>query len=199
MPVVIQDLGQYNEIFIDPGTMATSDATFLLRGNDNRISLAQGVSLQQGSITFGEGCSLTVGAGSRLGAIEIMGDRDAHVVIGSHTEFTWSSRLYLHEPGHITIGAGCLIASGTLLTISDMHSILDLETGLRLNPPGDITLADKVWLAHEATVLKGSTIGSDCVIGYRSIVRGAVPSNSLAVGTPARVVRSGIIWDRRLI
>ena len=199
MPVIVQDFGQHNEISIDSETLVTSDATICLRGNGNRIFLAPGVSLQQGSITFGNGCSLRVGVGCRLAAIEIMGDREAHVVIGPNTEFTWSSRLYLHEPGHITIGGDCLIASGTLFTISDMHSILDLETGMRLNPPGDIALADKVWLAHEATVLKGSTIGLNCVIGYRSIISGTVPPNSLAVGAPARVVRSGIVWDKRLI
>ena len=199
MPITIADNGRNNRIDIDPAVAETSDAVLLLHGCNNQVTIARGVTLSQARITLGEACSLSIGTSCRLAAIEIAADHDAHVTIGERTEFTWSSRLYLHEPARIDIGAGCLIASETLMMASDMHSIIDLETSKRINPAADIVIFDKVWLGHESTVLKGASIGSGSVIGYRSIVNSAVPENSLAVGSPARVVRRGISWDRRLL
>ena len=188
-----------NRINIDPAVAENSDAFLLLRGCNNQVTIAAGVTLSQARITLGDTCSLSVGANCRLAAIEIAAHQDAPLTIGERTEFTWSSRLYLHEPGRIDIGADCLIASETLMMASDMHSIIDLETGKRINPAANIVIFDKVWLGHESTVLKGASIGSGSVIGYRSTVSSAVPENSLAVGSPARVVRTGIRWDPKLL
>ncbi|WP_295511921.1 acyltransferase [uncultured Sulfitobacter sp.] len=80
-----------------------------------------------------------------------------------------------------------------------MHSILDVQSGERLNPPRDIVIGDHVWLAHGVRIMKGAQIGQDCIVGSRAMVFGEIPANSLAVGSPARVVRSGVTWDRRRI
>ena len=44
-------------------------------------------------------------------------------------------------------------------------------------------------MAHGVKVLKGVKIGDGCVIGAGSIVTKSLPSNSVAVGCPARVIR----------
>ena len=44
------------------------------------------------------------------------------------------------------------------------------------------------WIGERVAVLRGSTIGEFCVIGANSVVRGDIPSGSIAVGAPARVV-----------
>ena len=41
-----------------------------------------------------------------------------------------------------------------------------------------------------ALIMKGATIGDNCVIGSGSIVTGTIPPNSVAVGNPARVICS---------
>jgi acetyltransferase-like isoleucine patch superfamily enzyme len=46
------------------------------------------------------------------------------------------------------------------------------------------------WLGERVTVLRGADIGERCVIGAHSVVKGRIPDHSLAVGSPARVVRS---------
>ncbi len=199
MPISLHGPIHDNDITIDPAVMENSTAAIILQGSNNHILISPGVMLDQASITLGTNCSLVVGPECRLAAIEVMGSRDAHVSIGAGTEFTWSSRLYLHEPGRITIGEACLIASSTMLTVSDMHSIIRLDDNSRMNHAEDITIGDRVWLAHDVTVLKGSSIGNGCVIGYRSTVSSIIPNNSLAVGSPARVIKSDITWDRRLL
>jgi len=46
------------------------------------------------------------------------------------------------------------------------------------------------WLGERVTVLRGADIGEGCIVGAHSVVKGRIPDHSLAVGAPARVVRS---------
>lgn len=46
------------------------------------------------------------------------------------------------------------------------------------------------WLGQNVVLLPGADIGRGSIVGANSVVRGAVPDRSIAVGAPARVVRS---------
>ena len=54
------------------------------------------------------------------------------------------------------------------------------------------------WIGSGAIILPGSKIGDHVVIGANSVVTGEIPSYSVAVGSPARVVRQydGTSWER---
>ncbi|MFW8637115.1 FkbM family methyltransferase [Cribrihabitans pelagius] len=93
----------------------------------------------------------------------------------------------------ITVGDHCLIASVKMRT-SDSHHIIDLESGKMVNPAGDISIGDHVWIAEDVLVLKGSSIGTGAAIGARAMVSGNIPGQCLAAGTPAKVLRKGITW-----
>src|SRR5262249_25001263 len=53
-----------------------------------------------------------------------------------------------------------------------------------------IRIGSGVWIGGGATLLPGVTIGEGTVIGAGSVVTRDVPPNTLALGNPARVVRS---------
>ena len=53
---------------------------------------------------------------------------------------------------------------------------------------GKIKIGNNVWFGEHCSVLKGVTIGNNCIIGYGSTVIKDIPSNSVAVGTPAKVI-----------
>jgi maltose O-acetyltransferase len=53
-----------------------------------------------------------------------------------------------------------------------------------------IRIGDGVWLGGGAIVLPGVTIGDGCVVGAGSVVTRDLPPGTLAVGNPARIVRS---------
>lgn len=80
---------------------------------------------------------------------------------------------------------------------SNNHSIIDVASGKRINRCKPISIGDHVWIGRQATILKGTVIGSHSIIGAGSIVRGTIPDHSLAAGSPAKVIRSGVTWDRR--
>src|SRR4051812_9464099 len=53
-----------------------------------------------------------------------------------------------------------------------------------------ITIEDNVWLGGGVIVCPGVTIGANSVVGAGSVVTRDLPSNVVAVGSPARVVRT---------
>jgi maltose O-acetyltransferase len=53
-----------------------------------------------------------------------------------------------------------------------------------------ISIGDNVWLGGGVIVLAGVTIGSNTVVGAGAVVTKSLPANILAVGNPARVIRS---------
>lgn len=152
------------------------------------------------SLIFNIGSNSTIDIGNNcfINSLEIYTQNDSIVKIGDWTGFTHKTNIACHEPKNVDIGSGCLIASGTLISVSDMHSIIDLETGERINYGSDIFIGEHVWIGAEAYVLKGAKIGKGSIVGARSIVTGEIPENSLAVGSPARVVKRGVSWKHEL-
>jgi serine acetyltransferase len=55
---------------------------------------------------------------------------------------------------------------------------------------GRVTIGNYVFVGARAILLPGSRIGDSCVIGGGSIVRGHIPSNSVAAGAHARILKS---------
>ena len=53
---------------------------------------------------------------------------------------------------------------------------------------GKVKIGNNVYFGRNCSVFKGVTIGDNCIIGFGSIVTKDIPSNSIAVGSPARVV-----------
>lgn len=52
-----------------------------------------------------------------------------------------------------------------------------------------ITVGDNVWIGGGVSVLPGVTIGDNVVIGAGSVVTKDIPSDSLAYGSPCRIIR----------
>src|SRR4051812_41607402 len=61
-----------------------------------------------------------------------------------------------------------------------------------------VTLGKSVWLPWRVFLMPGTTIGDGSVIGANSLVQGAIPPYSLAVGSPAKVIRSAPDFPRQL-
>jgi maltose O-acetyltransferase len=127
--------------------------------------------------------------------------------IGEDTEIR--PPLYVDYGAHLTIGARCFANFG--LVALDVAAIAigdDVQIGpdVQLLTPTHpvepeprrqkweaaepIVIGDNVWLGGGVVVLPGVTIGENTVVGAGSVVTRNLPANVVAVGNPARVVRS---------
>ena len=122
--------------------------------------------------------------------------------------------LYLKNKG-IKIGKGCVFRRPfgvvidtqrpTLISIGDnvdMNKNFSIYThdygsgvfknvyGVVLNSSGAVSIGNNIYFGANCTVLKGVTIGDNCIIGAGSIVSHSIPANSVAVGNPCKVICS---------
>lgn len=52
-----------------------------------------------------------------------------------------------------------------------------------------VKIGKRCWLGEGVIVMPGVTIGDGCIIGAHSIVNKDIPANSIAVGSPAKVIK----------
>tara|TARA_R100000306_G_scaffold62348_1_gene68856 strand:- start:954 stop:1559 length:606 start_codon:yes stop_codon:yes gene_type:complete len=197
MESYIENLGQNNKIIIDETVKRTGGLKVRILGNNNKLVIGAGTRLGNGLIEFTHSFS-EIAIGERClinGQFRCRAD-EAIIRIGSETTMM-NSIMTLHEKGTISVGFDCMLSGDVRMDVSDMHSILDAQTMQRINPPEDIHISDHVWIGQGVHILKGAEIGKDSILGAKAVVSSRIPSGSIAVGVPAKVVRDGITWDRR--
>lgn len=91
----------------------------------------------------------------------------------------------------IHIGSGCLIASGTTI-LSHEHIFVKPDGSYYFQ---DTFIGKNCFIGVNSLICPGVRIGNQCVIGGGSVVTKDIPDHSMAVGVPAKVIKSGIQMD----
>lgn len=93
------------------------------------------------------------------------------------------------RPELLTIGENVLLHKGLTILTHDYASRVFVNLWGEFIPShGKVSIGNNVWFGQNCSVLKGTTIGDNCIIGYGSTVIKDIPANSVAVGTPAKVI-----------
>ena len=90
--------------------------------------------------------------------------------------------------GIITIGSNTQIGPNCQF-LTPNHPIDYVERRKPIERCSPITIGEDCWLGGGVTVCPGVTIGDRCIIGAGSVVVKDIPSDSMAVGNPCRVIR----------
>lgn len=79
------------------------------------------------------------------------------------------------------------------------HRFADIGTPIRAQGihKTPVRVGDNVWIGTKVSVLRGSNIGAGSVIGANSVVRGIISPMSVAVGTPAKAIKSRLDIDEQ--
>ena len=99
--------------------------------------------------------------------------------------------------GHFEIRIGNDVWTGHNVYITDQnHDYRDVTVPISRQsmPERSVTIGDGSWLGYGTVVLPGARIGKHVAIGANSVVSGEIPDYSVAVGSPARVVKQ---WTER--
>ncbi|MCR5079121.1 MAG: sugar O-acetyltransferase [Bacilli bacterium] len=96
--------------------------------------------------------------------------------------------LVLNDDGPITIGDNVMIGPNVTLVTAchPLHPTIR-KGGIQFNEY--INIGNSCWIGAGVIIMPSVTIGNNCVIGAGSIVTKDIPDNSLAYGSPAKVVR----------
>ena len=95
--------------------------------------------------------------------------------------------------GHFSIDIGDDVWTGHHVYITDQnhgYDNVDIPISQQSMPEKPVRIGSGSWHGHGTVVLPGADIGEHVVIGANSVVTGSIPSFSVAVGAPARVVKS---------
>ena len=148
-------------------------------GNNHRLTIEENVAFSKGIIWFEDnGCEIFIGAKTTIGEAVLSAAEDDRKII---------------------IGTDCMFSKGIKICTTDSHSIINLETGERTNQSKDVTIGSHVWLGQNVTINKGVEIGHNSIVAGHSVLTKSIPSNCIAAGVPARVVKSRVDWLRKRI
>ena len=128
-------------------------------------------------LTIGSGCFFQEYVYMRAGS-------EGYIRIGNDCAVNSFAKLFGH--GGIEIGDRTQLGPACLITTTHHdYQREDLKAEFR-----KVTIGKGVWVGANTLILPGVTIGDDCVIGGGSVVTRDIAGGSIAVGSPARVIRS---------
>jgi acetyltransferase-like isoleucine patch superfamily enzyme len=148
------------------------------------------VSANRANIDFSKESQVSFGHSVSIGpGVQLVVKDQGKLSIGSGTYFT--SDMHLECCHHIQIGEQCAISWGTSIIDSDHH---ELSYEGKKENASSVIIGDRVWIACNVVILKGTTIGSGSVVAAGSVVKGEFPSNVLIGGNPARILKENVNW-----
>lgn len=97
--------------------------------------------------------------------------------------------LTILDEAKVTIGDDCFIGPNVSIYTA-CHSTDPVERNTRREWAEPVTISDNVWIGGSVTILPGVTIGNNVTIGAGSVVTRDIPSDTIAVGNPCRVIKN---------
>jgi acetyltransferase-like isoleucine patch superfamily enzyme len=134
---------------------------------------------------------IELGSNCVLSRNNILSCKGGHIKLGDGTNIAQNS--LVHSEVAVEMGKNTLVASYVYFVGGGNHDFSRTDVPVIQQPSlsrGGILIDDNCWFGAGVIVLDGSKIGRDCVIGAGAIVNSDLPPYSLAVGTPARVLRN---------
>lgn len=129
-----------------------------------------------------EGCSISYGA-----TLEVL----QHAVLTSGY-FTMNSFSVIIAAENISLGHDVMIARNVVIYDSDFHAV---DKNKPISSP--VTIGDHVWIATNATVLKGVSIGKGAMIAANTVVTENVADETMVAGRQECVtLKETVHWTR---
>jgi acetyltransferase-like isoleucine patch superfamily enzyme len=111
--------------------------------------------------------------------------QSAGVEIGKNTMISLGAKIDTRR-GMVVIGNNCTITHGTVILSHDAAAARMNKT----KGEGTTIIEDNVFIGVNSVVLPGVTIGLSSIIGAGSVVTTDTPPKSVAVGNPAKVIKT---------
>lgn len=141
------------------------------------------------------GKKLTTGVGCRIEAFIADGNSNSKIHFGDRIQL--NDYVHISSVKSVTIGDDVLIASHVYISDNSHGSYKGdkSDTSPLIIPTkrpyytAPVKIGNRVWIGEGVIIMPGVTIGDGSIIGAHSIVNKDVPENTIAAGSPAKVIK----------
>jgi carbonic anhydrase/acetyltransferase-like protein (isoleucine patch superfamily) len=162
----------------------------IIEGDPSQIRLGPRTRIEPGAVlSTAQGGTITLGADCIVHRGAMVLSYGGDIVAGDFCGVNPYSILYGH--GGLRLGNYVRIAAHTVI-IPANHSFEDLDVPIYRQPntKKGIAIGSDVWIAAGVRILDGVHIGDGAVIGAGAVVTHDVPAYGIAVGVPAKTIKS---------
>jgi len=173
--------------------------TIEILGNNNRVHFKKGSKFMHSTIYIkGNNCEIVLDKHASMKGGELwLEDEGSKIIMGPKSTIE-DAHIACTEGKMISFGTDCMLAKQIEIRTGDSHSILN-KNGERINPAADVQIDDHVWIGNGAKILKGVHLGENSIVATGAIVTSSFPSGSLVGGSPAKLIKSNVNWNRQRI
>ena len=178
---------------------ATGRRVFLGRNvtlrHAHKIRLGENVIIDDNCVIDAKGDSnsgIDIGDNVYIGRNTIVYCKNGDIRIGNRVNL--SSNCTIFSSNRLSIGDDTVIGAYSYLLSGGEYDPTDTTLKFSdqsgMNTRGELTVGSNCWLGARVTVLDAACVGEHCVLGAGCVVTRPIPANSIAVGVPAKVVKS---------
>ena len=135
---------------------------------------------------------ITIGDNAYIGRNTIVYCKNGDIAIGRNVNISSNCEVFSSNKLSIgddtVIGAYSYLLSGGEYDYTDTAHAFSEQSGM--NTRGPLSIGANCWLGARVTVLDAASVGRHCVLGAGAVVTRSIPDHSLAVGVPAKVVKT---------
>ncbi len=183
----------YPSLFASAGRGVVFGRNVVIR-HPSKIRLGEGVVIDDNAVldAKGEGNrGIVIGDRVFIGRNTIVYCKGGNITLGDRVNL--GSNCQVFSSHELTVGAGSVVGAFSYFLSGgeyDFESAVPFADQSGMVTKGPLTIGANCWIGARVTVLDAACVGAHCVIGAGAVVNKPVPDNSLAVGVPARVIRS---------
>ncbi|EFG8312911.1 acyltransferase [Escherichia coli] len=196
----LHDNGNNNVIRFGEGDapLVRGKFSITINGSNNKIIFSTGLTIKKLIIDInGNNNTILIGKNCVLSCSISAKSNQNKINIGKFTTIG-GARIECEYGTEITIGEDCMFSRDIVIRSGDSHSIIDLTTGERINKAKSVIIGKHVWMGYGVNIGKGAVIKQNTIIGMGSYVnKEFTRGNVILAGTPAKIVKENVIWDRR--
>lgn len=171
---VVRVFGNNNKIFIDK-TCTAINSTLTIVGNNCLVKIK-------------ENCNL-------IGPCHIHMEDNGGLYVDKNTNIRGVT--FVINNGNVKIGKNCMFSYDIIVRNNDGHKVFECgKENVKINENKDVNIGNHVWICQKASILKGASIGDDCIVAFGALVVKGCDNNSILAGNPAKVVKRGITWAK---
>lgn len=160
----------------------------------HKIEIGGGTILDDFTVLDAKGetnAGIRIGSGVYIGRNTIIYCKNGDIELADAVNI--SSNCQIFSSNRLTIGSSTVIGAFTYLLSGgeyDYASPVPFAQQSGMETKGPLSVGANCWLGAHVTVTDAANVGDHCVIGAGAVVTKPVPPHSIAVGIPARIVKS---------